>query len=124
MSPVNDDADMPQRPGASTRRWLAKGGFQGHQIFWAGPLRRKRSHRRLDLLAEEAKREPSPIAATKHVRVIKVPETLDGVVPNADVEKDHEASPVVLEVRPGGGFHVRPVPIEQPFMDWSADPDE
>jgi hypothetical protein len=121
IDPTRDPAHEPsRRPGASTRKWLASGGYRGHQIFWAGPLRRRKSHRRLVRLSEEAKREPSPIAATTHVRVIEVPETLDDVMAKAEL-KDGDGhrtfTKVMLGVRPGGGFHMLAVPTEQRLKD-------
>lgn len=83
--PDDREADS-QRLAASTRKWLASGGYRGHQIFWAGPLRRKKSHRHLDRLTEEAKHEPSPIAATTHVRVIEVPESVADIVEQMESE--------------------------------------
>jgi hypothetical protein len=60
---------------AGTRKWLANGGWQGHPTSQGRLFRRKGARRRLDHLVEEAKREPSPIAAMTHVRVIEVPES-------------------------------------------------
>jgi hypothetical protein len=81
IAPATACRDAGEGPylAASTRRWLANGGFQGHQFFQGGPLRRKKRHRRLDLLDEQTKREPNPVAARTHVRIIEVLTSADVV---------------------------------------------
>jgi len=76
-----------------------------------GPLRRRREKRQLEQLAEASEREVPPRTATAHVRVIE-----DQAVGDRDLESQEPDSPI--EDSPGirtGGFHVRPVPIDQPF---------
>jgi hypothetical protein len=77
-----------------------------------GPIRRRREKRQLEQLAEASEREVTPRAATAHVRVIE--DLADAGEP--DPEEQEPASPGddSLPVR-SGGFHVRPVPIDQPF---------
>jgi hypothetical protein len=76
-----------------------------------GPLRRRRDKRQLEQLADASEREGTPRMATAHVRVIEDLADAD----KQDVESQEPESPVDAspERRPGG-FHVRPVPIDQP----------
>ncbi|MGP0031487.1 MAG: hypothetical protein ACLPVF_13390 [Acidimicrobiales bacterium] len=80
-----------------------------------GPLRRRRAKRQLVELAGEPQRDPSPAAARAHVKVIgdqaaaeenRVPEEQ---APDAPAERSDEKLPP--------GFHVRAVPIDQPFPE-------
>ena len=83
-----------------------------------GPLRRRREKRQLEHLAEESDREITPGTDRTHVRVLE-----DGVMaekPPAPPEQEPSERPpdavpadAVPEVRTG--FHVRAVPIDQPF---------
>ena len=77
-----------------------------------GPFRRRREKRQLEQLAQEARRNPSPIATRVHVNVIEDQTAL------SDRESDAQASDApsepLDESRPRG-FHVYPVPIDQPF---------
>ncbi|MBV8462710.1 MAG: hypothetical protein JO368_05410 [Acidimicrobiales bacterium] len=77
-----------------------------------GPLRRRRDKRQLEQLADASVREGTPRSATAHVKVIEPQvETPDREFerqepePTADVPREH----------PIGGFHVRPVPIDEPI---------
>jgi hypothetical protein len=77
-----------------------------------GPLRRRREKRQLEHLAEVSVREVSPTTARAHVKVIEeqaVGTDRPPEGPDADV-----MSEPALEAHPGG-FHVRAVPIDQPF---------
>jgi len=75
-----------------------------------GPLRRRREKRQLEHLAEESRNEESPATARRHVRVI---EDQAGI---ADQELAAPGTPgePLMKAHPGG-FHVRAVPIDQPF---------
>jgi hypothetical protein len=78
-----------------------------------GPLRRRREKRQLEQLAgEAARREPSPIAARKHVSVIEDQSAFK------DLETDRQApdapSAPMRDMRPKA-FHVHAVPIDQPI---------
>ena len=81
-----------------------------------GPLRRRRAKRQLEQLAEESEREVSPGAAKGHVRVIEV----QAAVRDRESEEQEADAPAELpdsdENRPRG-FHVRPVPIDQPLSE-------
>jgi hypothetical protein len=74
-----EGADTPKSLSAAMRRWLANGASQGHPTSQGGPWRRKRTQRRLGILIEETQQEPSPIAATTHVKVIEVPDSPDDI---------------------------------------------
>ena len=78
-----------------------------------GPLRRRREKHQLEQLAEKLEREVSPTTAMTHVRVIE-----DKSVKDRDTEGQEPDVPVeqLLESHPGG-FHVQPVPIDQPFSE-------
>lgn len=79
-----------------------------------GPLRRRRAKRQLEKLAEESEREVSPGVARGHVRLIEDQIAVgDGEVDEQEPEAPTEPS---VEGRPHG-FHVRPVPIDQPLSD-------
>jgi hypothetical protein len=79
-----------------------------------GPLRRRRAKRQLEQLAEESEREVSPGAAKGHVRVIEEQTALK----DREIEQQESDAPAELsaESRPHG-FHVRPVPIDQPLSE-------
>jgi hypothetical protein len=77
-----------------------------------GPLRRRREKRQLEHLAEQSERGVSPATARRHVRVIEdhdaaTDQELKGQAPAAEDEPLKEGHQ--------GGFHVRAVPIDQPF---------
>jgi hypothetical protein len=88
-----------------------------------GPLRRRKALRHLDSLALDPEREPSPAAATAHVRVIGEAGGVPGgprVVPRgtaARVTEDDEADPGEPAARRLHGHRVQAVPIDQPFPD-------
>jgi hypothetical protein len=77
-----------------------------------GPLRRRREKRQLEQLAGEA-REPASFPAPRaHVSVIEdqgAPKVRDAEAPAA------ETPPEPLDENRPRGFHVRAVPIDQPF---------
>lgn len=77
-----------------------------------GPFRRRREKRQLEQLAEASEREVTPMTGTAHVRVIE--DQADAS--DKDLGKTDTESPVTdsLPIRTGG-FHVRAVPIDQPF---------
>ncbi len=79
-----------------------------------GPLRRRRDKRQLEQLADESERNESPGAAKGHVRVIE-DQTSVKDQESEDQEPDAQAE-LPMESRPRG-FHVRPVPIDQPFSE-------
>ena len=79
-----------------------------------GPLRRRRAKRQLQRLAEESERKVKPEAATGHIKVIE-DQTAVKVRESEGQERDVQAE-VSVESRPRG-FHVRPVPIDQPLSD-------
>jgi hypothetical protein len=68
--PPEGATEVPMFLSAATRRWLANGGAQGRPTSQGGPIRRRRTHRRLEELELQSKGEPSPLAAVAHVRVI------------------------------------------------------
>jgi hypothetical protein len=79
-----------------------------------GPLRRRRAKRQLEQLAEASEREVSPGAAKGHVRVIED----QTAVRDRESEEQEPDAPAEqsVECRPRG-FHVRPVPIDEPFSE-------
>jgi hypothetical protein len=79
-----------------------------------GPLRRRRAKRQLERLAEESEREVSPGASTGHIKVIE-DQTAAKVRESEGQERDVQAE-LSVESRPRG-FHVRPVPIDQPLSE-------
>jgi hypothetical protein len=78
-----------------------------------GPLRRRREKRQLERLAgEAARRKSNPSSAHRHVSVIENETTLkDG---EADAQAPDARPEPMGDIRPQG-FHVRPVPIDQPI---------
>ncbi len=79
-----------------------------------GPLRRRREKRQLEHLAEESDREITPGTDRTHVKVIEdlpVAETPERTERDRTPDPAPDSSP---EVR-SAGFHVRAVPIDQPF---------
>jgi hypothetical protein len=102
------------------RRRSAAIGTRDHPSQSGGPLRRRRSLRDLHSLAQEAAREPSPTAATAHVRVLgDSDEPVSGgdvpppVVSNRRLETEEGSSPQVSTDE--SAHRVRAVPIDQPF---------
>ena len=79
-----------------------------------GSRRRRQAKRQLQRLVAESEREVSPTAAKGHVRVIED----ENAVKSSDPEGLEPDTPAELPVedRPAG-FHVRPVPIDQPFIE-------
>jgi hypothetical protein len=79
-----------------------------------GPFRRRKEKRQLEHLAAATSRDGTPRTSAAHVKVLgdqAAPEARDGQSPEPD-----EPSASAPEPRPGG-FHVRAVPIDQPFDD-------
>ena len=77
----------------------------------------RREKRQLGQLADKSEREVSPTAAKGLVRVIEdqPAEKEEGEPKGREVERHEENTPS-MENRPSG-FHVRPVPIDQPFSE-------
>jgi hypothetical protein len=83
-----------------------------------GPLRRRREKRQLQQLAENmSRREPSPMADRKHVSVIEDQNALKRWEPEGNAP-DAPSEP--LGDMRSRGFHVRPIPIDQPFDETSS----
>jgi hypothetical protein len=95
-----------------TRKWSADNrAGEGHPAEPGGPLRRRRALRKLDSLALDRGRglEPSPVAATAHVRVLGEPGEL-----RVAVRTDTDPVPRGSGSAPGEpGVHA--VPVDQPF---------
>jgi hypothetical protein len=84
------------------------------------PRRRRREKRQLEQLAEASERHDAPRPSTAHVRVVEgqAPATVEARTETAKEELDREQSdqPIDGSFRAGSaGFHVRPVPIDQPI---------
>jgi hypothetical protein len=100
------------------RKWSADNrAGEGHPAEPGGPLRRRRALRQLDSLALDPEREPSPAAATAHVRVIGEPAVPRVAARNGTdaVQSQSRTAPEQpgLEGQPAGsGVHA--VPIDQP----------
>jgi hypothetical protein len=78
-----------------------------------GPFRRRREKRQLEQLAgKAAQREPSPIDARSHISVIEDQTVTKVGEPDGQVADNPPESS--SEMR-SSGFHVHPVPIDQPF---------
>jgi hypothetical protein len=77
-----------------------------------GPLRRRREKRQLEHLADESDREITPGTDKTHVRVLEDRAAAEKPDPVEHEPPDRPADPFP-EVRTG--FHVRAVPIDQPF---------
>ena len=84
-----------------------------------GPLRRRREKRQLEQLIQASQRHESLRPTTTHVKVVEdqahvlTESQVDAVEPDLDtVESD---SSIDGPVSGAGGFHVRPVPIDQPI---------
>lgn len=80
-----------------------------------GPLRRRREKRQLERLAgEAARRKPNTSSSQAHVSVIEdLIELNDGEAAESAPDAPAES---LGEQRPRG-FHVRPVPIDQPIVN-------
>jgi hypothetical protein len=80
-----------------------------------GPLRRRREKRQLEHLAEESDREVTPGTDRTHVRVLEDNVVAEKPPAPAPLEQEPSERPpdAIPEVRTG--FHVRAVPIDQPF---------
>ena len=76
-----------------------------------GPFQRRREKRQLEQLAAASKREVPPPAATAHIRVIE--DQVEARDPAPEGQETDTPIDGALQRRPGG-FHVRPVPIDQP----------
>jgi hypothetical protein len=79
-----------------------------------GPLRRRREKRQLEHLAEESDREVSPGTDRTHVRVIEDLPAARTMPDPGETERDPEPPAPSTEGQ-SSGFHVRAVPIDQPF---------
>ena len=77
-----------------------------------GPLRRRREKRQLEQLAGEAREPASLVAPRAHVSVIEDQSTPKHREPEV---KAPETPPEPLDENRPRGFHVRAVPIDQPF---------
>jgi hypothetical protein len=79
-----------------------------------GPLRRRKEKRQLEHLAASTARDGTPQASAAHVKLI-------GDQPGAPVQDHEKQEPDAPDdgAPPprSGGFHVRPVPIDQPVGD-------
>ena len=73
-------------------------------------FRRRREKRQLEHLAEESEHGMSPATARRHVRVI---EDQAGIA-DQELAAPATAGEPLMKAHPGG-FHVRAVPIDQPF---------
>jgi hypothetical protein len=88
-----------------------------------GPLRRRKEKRQLEHLAHGAQRDGSaPHSGAAHVRVldgqVDVPagDHPDDSTRGAETPEPTSSAEAAVESRTGG-FHVRAVPIDQPFAD-------
>jgi hypothetical protein len=77
-----------------------------------GPIRRRREKRQLEQLAEASERDVTPRAATAHVKVIE--DQADAAEQDLEAQEPASPSDVPPPIR-STGFHVRAVPIDQPF---------
>ena len=77
-----------------------------------GPLRRRREKRQLEHLAEESDREVTPGTDRTHVRVLEDGGIVEKPAP-VEREPSEPGAGALPETRTG--FHVRAVPIDQPF---------
>jgi hypothetical protein len=77
-----------------------------------GPLRRRKEKRQLEHLAEATARDGTPRASAAHVKLIGD----ETIAPAPDAEKVPADGAETCAPQPRtGGFHVRAVPIDQPF---------
>jgi hypothetical protein len=79
-----------------------------------GPLRRRREKRQLEQLADESDREITPGTDKTHVRVLEDQAAAEKPKPVVHEPPDWPTDPFPA-VRTG--FHVRAVPIDQPFEE-------
>lgn len=79
-----------------------------------GPLQRRRDKRQLEQLADNSERDVTPGTAKGHVRVIEDQSAVKD--PESEDREADAQDALSVESRPGG-FHVRPVPIDQPFSE-------
>jgi hypothetical protein len=83
-----------------------------------GIFRQRRANRRLEMLAEDPFRTSDPTAAATHVRLLDAPGAPGAPAgPAAAVEADgplDQGDRPPPDLRPSG-FHVKAVPIDQPF---------
>ena len=86
-----------------------------------GLFRRRREKRQLEHLVQSSKDHGTPVPSSAHVKLVEDQAELVVEGERAAVERDAAASeqgPAAGSSRPGpltGGFHVRPVPIEEPI---------
>jgi hypothetical protein len=84
-----------------------------------GPFRRRRDKRQLEQLAGASERDISLTAATAHVRVLE--DQAAGTKREPVAEESDPSVDGPAQSRPGG-FHVRPVPIDQPLGETPVAP--
>ena len=78
-----------------------------------GPLRRRREKRQLEHLAEESDRDITPGTDKTHVRVLEDQGVVAETPAPAEQGPSEPPADTIPEVRTG--FHVRAVPIDEPF---------
>jgi hypothetical protein len=104
------------------RRSVSRERASEHPSVAGGPLRRRQTLRQLHILAQESTHEPSPNAATAHVRVLGDPAEPTPVAapgPAALSNRILPFSPQTVDPSEGGappapGARIRAVPIDQP----------
>ena len=80
-----------------------------------GPLRRRKEKRQLEHLAAATVRDGTPPASAAHVKLI---DDQPAVPAQPDHQTQEPDAPDANVPQPrSGGFHVRAVPIDQPFGD-------
>ena len=108
------------RPFDSTRTYaspMAQGDLPTPR---GGFRRRRREKRQLGQLAEASQRHDAPRIATSHVRVVEgqdddiVDDHADAPARNLERQEPDSSIDGSLQDR-ATGFHVRPVPIDQPI---------
>jgi hypothetical protein len=86
-----------------------------------GPFRRRREKRQLEQLVQASKEHIAPTPSTGHVKVVEdqadvvVEGRADGV--QRELQTSEPGSPDGSLPSVTGGFHVRPVPIDEPIGD-------
>jgi hypothetical protein len=77
-----------------------------------GPFQRRREKRQLEQLAKASERGAAPTVASAHIRVIEDQNDAgDQDLPAPEISTPATEAPQSRT----GGFHVRAVPIDQPF---------
>jgi hypothetical protein len=84
-----------------------------------GPWRRRRDKRQLEQLAGASERDVALKAATAHVKVLEDQAESQKRALAEDAPDQPVESPVQVQT---GGFHVRPVPIDQPLGETPLTP--